>query len=553
MNIPVILRARARFPIAVLAGALVMLAFAPFCWWPIQLISLALLFYPISRETSAKQAFLLVWAYGFGWSVGGVYWLFIAMHRFGDMPAWLSALGVGLMGLLLGVFPALTLGCAIWIKQRRAISVGVTLLALLPAAWALGEWLRGWVMTGLPWVVSGYAHANSPLAGYAPVLGVYGVGWLAALSAAGIAAFPLRKSAPLLALGIFAIGLGLKTVHWTDKSGQAISVRLLQGNVSQDIKFVFGHVKDSLFLYHDMIIEQPADLIATPETAIPLLAHQLPSDYLPSLARFSKDTNSYLAIGIPLNDGPEMYTNSIIGLSPTPGGLRYRYDKHHLVPFGEFIPSGFRWFVNMMNIPLSDFTRGAEVQAPFAVKDQWILPNICYEDLFGEEIAAQLADSHFKGKPAATILLNVSNLAWYGESSAIPQHFQISQMRALETGRTVLRSTNDGATAIIDPQGRVVAQLAPHTRGTLAAKVDGYVGNTPYILCGNILFLILTGLSLLIGWFLHINHRITLQNPLKSQPDFSECRIYATCPGKAIICARHGILRGSWIFSPGNW
>ena len=175
----------------------------------------------------------------------------------------------------------------------------------------------------------------------------------------------------------------------------------------------------------------------------------------------------------------------------------YQYDKHHLVPFGEFVPYGFRWFVNLMSIPLGDFNRGAALQPAFAVKDQLVLPNICYEDAFGEEIAAQLRNAAHP----ATLLLNVSNLAWYGESVAIPQHLQISQMRALETGRPMLRATNTGATAIIDGRGNVVAHLAEFTQGTLAAKVQGMAGSTPYIRYGNLGFLLLGAMALAAAWF----------------------------------------------------
>ncbi len=336
---------------------------------------------------------------------------------------------------------------------------------------------------------------------------MYGLAWLAALLAGCLALLPSRKSPLLLAAALLGAGLGLNTINWTSPHGQPISVRLLQGNVPQEMKFDAEQLNTSLSLYHDMIRAQPADLIATPETAIPLLAQQLPPDYLPRLADFARQSGSALAIGIPLSDGPLRYANSVIGIPPSDAALAYRYDKHHLVPFGEFIPSGFRWFVDLMHIPLGDFTRGAALQAPFAVKDQWLLPNICYEDLFGEEIADQLAASHFAGTPPATILLNVSNIAWFGDSLALPQHLQISQMRALETGRPMLRATNTGSTAVIDPKGRVTAQLPPYTVATLAASVQGYQGITPYILVGNTAIVLLAGLLLGLAWLLTRKNR----------------------------------------------
>jgi apolipoprotein N-acyltransferase len=174
----------------------------------------------------------------------------------------------------------------------------------------------------------------------------------------------------------------------------------------------------------------------------------------------------------------------------------YRYDKHHLVPFGEFIPPGFRWFTNLLQIPLGDQTRGPAIAPPFVVKDQRVLPNICYENVFGEEIAAQLdADGS-----AATILLNVSELAWYGESIAIPQHVQMSQMRSLETGRPMLSATNSGATVVIDARGNIVHSLPYYQPGVLNATVQGTAGSTPYIALQNKLFLALTVLAIGAAW-----------------------------------------------------
>jgi apolipoprotein N-acyltransferase len=303
-----------------------------------------------------------------------------------------------------------------------------------------------------------------------------------------------RWSALGLFAAIIAVGWGLRTIEWTHPAGQPLTVRLLQGDIAQDEKFSAAHLNDILLRYRDLITAAPADLVAAPETAIPVFPHQLPPGYMDGLKAFASRTGSALMFGIPLSDGPVTYANSVAGIGPQ--GQSYRYDKHHLVPFGEFIPLGFRWFTDMMQIPLGDFTRGGALQAPFAVKDQFVLPNVCYEDVFGEEIARQLRDA----PQPATLLLNVSNLAWYGESVAIPQHLQISRMRSLETGRPMLRATNNGATAIIDARGQV-AQLIPFYRqGVLSARVQGMAGTTPYIRFGNALFLILSAVALAGAW-----------------------------------------------------
>jgi len=477
---------RIGLPAAMLAGSVSILAFAPFGFWPLQIFTLALLFQLLVHAPTIKRAALIGWVYSFSWFACGVYWLYVSMHRYGGLPAWMSVLAVALLAAVLALFAALMMGFGYWLRQRLRASMAVSLLLIFPAMWMFSEWLRGWVLTGFPWVASGYAHTGSPLAGYAPLIGVYGLGWLAAITAGALLLLPAKKWPAAAAILLFAAGAGLKSVQWTKPHGAPASVRLLQGNVPQEMKFEPEQIGATLQLYRDMIRAAPADLIATPETALPLLSRQLPADYLDSLTGFAQQSNSRILVGIPVSDGPMQYTNSVLGFGAAAAPF-YRYDKHHLVPFGEFIPAGARWFVDMMRIPLGDFTRGAVLQAPFAVKDQQVLPNICYEDLFGEEIADQLAAGYFSGGPQATILLNASNIAWFGDTIALPQHLQISQMRALETGRPMLRSTNTGVTAYIEPNGTVAAQLRPFTRGVLTATVQGYSGWTPYILFGNAL------------------------------------------------------------------
>jgi apolipoprotein N-acyltransferase len=488
---------------AALAGAASLLSFDPVGWWPLQFLALAYLFYQVGIGSSVRRATLLGWAFGFGWSVAGMYWLYIALNRFGGLPAILSAIAIALLGLYMGLFGAFAAGAASWLRKRWSLPVASLQLVVLPVTWGVSEWMRGWVFTGFPWAASGYAHNAAPLGGFAPLVGVYGIGVLAALCAGCLVMLTQRARLP--AMGLFALvlvaGYGLRMVDWTTPAGQPISVRLAQGDIAQDEKFSAEHLGEILVRYRDMLTAAPADLVAAPETAIPVFPFQLPPGYLQGLRDYSAKTGSYLMFGIPLADSATRYSNSVAGIGPQ--GQAYRYDKHHLVPFGEFIPLGFRWFVDMMQIPLGDFTRGGAVQAPFAVKDQLVLPNICYEDVFGEEIAKQLRDAP---KPA-TLLLNVSNLAWYGESTAIAQHLQISRMRTLETGRPMLRATNNGATAVIDAKGVVRGMLPPYSRGTLAATVQGMAGSTPYIRFGNYLFLALSVLALTGAWLAGRNYR----------------------------------------------
>ncbi|MDE2427678.1 MAG: apolipoprotein N-acyltransferase [Burkholderiales bacterium] len=513
-----------------LAGGLNVLSFDPVGWWPVQCLSLAFLFSLILRErpsddTTAAAVFTrrqigwLAWSYSFSWLFGTISWLLIAMTRYGDMPVGMSLLALALLTAFLAMYAGLFGVTTHWLRQRWQTSAATTGLLLMPALWTLGEWLRSWLLTGFPWTISGYAHTSSPLAGYAPLIGVLGVGWLNAVLAgllalawrAGMATrhgeskTTWRTPVAVLIVGatlLFGIGQGLRQVAWTQPHGAPISVSLLQGNVAQDVKFDQEHLNESLSLYHDMILAAPADLVATPETALPMLSSQLPVDYLPLLNAFAQRSGSAVLIGLGVHDGGSRYSNSLLGFSPLHQARAYRYDKHHLVPFGEFVPLGFRWLVDMMKIPLGDFSSAGIAQAPMAVRDQFVMPNICYEDLFGDEIAQQLFAQNASSGPVATILLNASNMAWYGDSFAIPQHLQLSKMRVLETGRPMLRATNTGATAVIDVGAGLVAELPPLTRGTLRATVQGRSGMTPYVMIGNAGVLILVLLSIAVAWWM---------------------------------------------------
>ena len=253
------------------------------------------------------------------------------------------------------------------------------------------------------------------------------------------------------------------------------SIALLQGNIPQDEKFIpSGGIVTALRWYGEQLQKATAPLVITPETALPLLPSQLPPGYLDAIAARYASGKQAAIVGLPTGNG-QSYSNAVLGFKPgeaTP----YRYEKHHLVPFGEFIPRMFRWFTDMMNIPLGDFRSGGLAQAPFAWQGQRIAPNICYEDLFGDEIGANFRDE----AQAPTVLLNVSNIAWFGDTVAIDQHLAISRMRALEFQRPMVRATNTGATVVIDHRGRVTHELPRLTRGVLKAEVEGRGGRTPY-------------------------------------------------------------------------
>ncbi|KAF1046197.1 apolipoprotein N-acyltransferase [Xylophilus sp.] len=449
-------------------------------WW-LQILSLAVLYGLLDRSAGAASAAGRAIVFATAWLAATFWWLFISMHTYGGLSAPLAVLAVLGLAAFLGLDYAL-LGAA-W--RRFAPRNGIGRALLFAACWLLAELLRGTLYTGFPWGAGGYAHVDGPLAGYAPWLGVYGIGFLAAFAASALAQLVRGRFAALPVAGIvLAAGawghLPALATRDAGSSGE-FSVALLQGNIPQDEKFQPGTgVPVALQWYGERLRDAKASLVVAPETAIPLLPQQLPAGYWDGLLRrYTADVSGYglqaAIIGLPLGSSSLGYTNSVVGLKPQADAV-YRYDKHHLVPFGEFIPPGFRWFTEMMNIPLGDFNRGPVGAASFAWGRQRLAPNICYEDLFGEELAARFADAH--GAPTAFV--NVSNIGWFGTGVAIDQHLHISRMRALEFARPMIRATNTGATAVIDHHGAVVHSLPRATRAVLEGTVEGRTGTTPF-------------------------------------------------------------------------
>ncbi|UZD54520.1 apolipoprotein N-acyltransferase [Caldimonas aquatica] len=443
-------------------------------WW-LQLAMVAVLAGLVHRTASARRAGLLGWVYSTAWVVGSTWWLYISMHEYGGLPGWLAALAV----FLLGAFLSLYLGVAMWWHVRSGARERLWSPVLFAAVWLLAELARGVLFTGFPWAASGYAHVEGPLTSLAPWWGVYGIGFVAAwIGAAGAKALAAgahpRGWAPLLgALGLCVVAAAVPH-EFTDPTGR-LTVTLLQGNVPQDEKFSAEHLPQALEWYAAQLDAASGDLVITPETAIPLLPHQLPEGYWEARRQKMAQGQTAWLVGMPLGSFESGYTNSAVGLAPGVP-LDYRYDKYHLVPFGEFIPWGFRWFVEMMNMPLGDFDRGPLDAPSFVVRGERLAPNICYEDLFGEELAARFSDA----KVAPTVFANISNIAWFGNTVALHQHLQISRMRALEFQIPMVRATNTGATAIIDHTGRVTHQLPPYTRAALTGPIQGRTGLTPY-------------------------------------------------------------------------
>jgi apolipoprotein N-acyltransferase len=471
-------------------GAASVLGFSPFDWFPLPILALALLLGLWQRAGNARRAAAVGLAFGLGYFLAGVSWVYVSLHEFGAMPAPLAALATLLFCAYLAAFPA-AVGYGFMAMPGAS---SVKLAMLFPAVWTLAEWVRGWLFTGFPWLALGYSQVPlSPLAGYAPVLGIYGVTLATAATAglivaaaspllekkregnAGASPFRLPPSAFLLAL-LWLGGWALLHVEWTAREGAPVSVSLLQGNVPQDLKWRPERVGATLEAYRQLAQSTSSQLIILPETALPLFIGEVPQAYLAELAAHALRNRGDILIGAPERLSGGEYFNSVLsyGASPT-----QHYRKSHLVPFGEFIPLRplLGAIVTVLSIPLQDFSRGAPDQQPLRVAGLRVAINICYEDAFGEEIIRQL--------PAANVLANVSNVAWFGRSIAPQQHLQISQARALETGRYMLRATNTGTTAVIDQRGRVVKRAPEFTRAIVTHDVPGHHGETPYVRWGN--------------------------------------------------------------------
>ncbi len=459
---------------ALFGGAALPFAFAPYGYYPLAVLCLALLFY-LWAVSSERLAIVAGYCFGLGMFAHGVWWIQISVHQFG-LPLYSFSIAVtaGFV-IFMSLYPAL----AAWFWHRCAAGPpGLRLLLGAPAAWLATEWLRGWVMTGFPWLFVGYAQTDSPLAAYAPALGVHGVSLITAiLAGACTVLFTGTLRARFAALGvavIIAVGaVLLETVEWTRDSGEVFPVALVQGAIPQAVKWHRDYREPSIDLYTELTRPHwGKPLVVWPETAIPAFASEVP-DTLERLDRLARDGHTTLLAGIARADPADStrYFNSVLQFGP---GRAY-YDKRHLVPFGEYLPFD-RWLrplLDFLRIPMSNFSAGDPVQPPIVVAGHVVGVSICYEDAYAGEIARAL--------PAAGLLVNVSNDAWFGDSIAPHQHLQIARMRALEAGRYLLRATNTGISAIIDDRGRVVARSGQFQPEVITAEAVIRTGATPAI------------------------------------------------------------------------
>jgi apolipoprotein N-acyltransferase len=501
-------------PAALLGGGVLALAFAPFGIWPLAILCPALLFL-LWEGAAPRRAAALGFTFGCGTFAAGTYWLYVSIHGFGKAPVWLA------LALMLGLVAIMACYCALlgYFAARFLPSRGaVRWMVGIPAAWVMLEWVRGWFLSGFGWLSLGYSQTDTWLAGWAPVGGVYLLSLLLAVMAGSLAMWRVegRRAWPVLAwvwLPCWLGGAALGRVEWTRAAGPSVGVAIIQGAIPQDQKWLADNRENSLRRYRDLTFSAlGTPLIVWPEAAAPDLANNL-VPYLRELAEAANARGSTLLLGLiraePRRSGtgseatgiattsgdttsgdtttaPE-YFNSILAL----GADVVWYDKHHLVPFGEFfpVPQAVRRWMRLMNLPYSDFSRGAANQPPLQAAGLSLSASICYEDAY--------ASSQLAAVREATALVNVTNDAWFGRSTARHQHLQIARMRAIESQRYMVRAANDGISAVIGPRGEFVARAPDFAQAVLKAAVVPRVGQPPYVRYGNMPLLLLAAAALL--------------------------------------------------------
>jgi apolipoprotein N-acyltransferase len=473
-------RPRTSRAILFLTGALLTTTFAPFDYsFLVPVVLLPLLY--VYASTSPRDAGWLSFWFGFGLFLSGTYWIYISVVIFGEAPTWIAiVLMIGLVLIMSGYLFATG-----WFISRLSYDKPWLLLTVAPATWVAIEWARGWILTGFPWLAIGYSQVDTPFAGWAPVLGVYGVSFMTMLSVTAIlVALLVSGRARWIALAIvilpFTGGALLRQVEWTEASGAPVRSTIVQAGISQDEKWLPERMRPTLEFYRSAAWQaRDSEIVVWPEVAIPALDDQV-EPYIRALQADTRDSGNTILFGILEQDelrGEAKVYNSVILVA---GDRRQVYRKRHLVPFGEYfpVPDQVREWMRMMSLPHSDLEPGADIQPLLeAANGEKLAVAICYEDAYGAEQLYALPD--------ATILINVSNDAWFGDSIAPHQHLQISRMRSLEVGRDAIRATNTGISAFISHRGEILESGAQFAPVTMTRDVQPRTGSTPYASVGN--------------------------------------------------------------------
>ena len=484
--------------IALLAGAVFIFALAPYGFWPVALISPAILYALLMPDMTGKRAFLIGQAYGTGLWCVGAFWLYTSIHVYGDTPVWLALIMIALMGLGMGLFH----GFLALIFNRVVGKQPLSFAAL----WVLQEWMKTWLFTGFPWLFVGYAFTEQYwLSSLAPVAGVFAVSFVAILLAASLVELLRRRGGymiPTIAMLVVSCALWLINPQWTKpKDTPDLSVSLIQGNIPQDLKWLTEYQVETLKIYATLSsTEWGSDIILWPESSIPMFQDEAVG-FINEMVKMAKETDTTWVTGIPYKDEaafnaktdkyPPFY-NSVIALGADAEGM---YKKQRLVPFGEYIP-----FEGMLDIlpnlagsqDIMSYSRGSDNQSPLRVRGHNLGAAVCYEVAYPDTTRKNAINTDF--------LLTISNDAWFGSSAGPLQHLQMVQMRALENGRWFMRATNTGVTAIIDHKGRIVKRAPQFERTVLRGNVQARVGNTPFMRVGNYPVLIIIALLLLLSY-----------------------------------------------------
>lgn len=486
--------------IALIAGALTPLFLAPFNIWPIAFVCVAC-FYLGLKELSVKQAVVRSWLFGSGSYLSGVSWIYVSIHTFGNAPVWLAAgltIAFCVLVALFFVLPAL-----IWVKWFRSNHTYFIDAFAFAGLWAIQEWFRGWFLTGFPWLYVGYSQLDAPLAGYAPIGGVWLVSFIIALISVLLVKLVAFKQYQckavisfVLIVVLFVLGMLLNKIHWTIPLNKTLPVLLVQGNINQDQKWQSSFFNDQLKLYWELTLkyQQPNSLVIWPENAIPFLKEEVQNLLDTTIGEYESKKNSALISGIPIRQqnsrGEYRFYNGITVAGEGQGS----YLKQKLVPFGEYVPleEMLRGLITFFNLPMSDFSRGDSDQALLTVKGYQIAPFICYEVVYPDFVASMGGDSN--------ALITISNDTWFGHSIGPKQHLQMAQMRALEADRWMARATNNGITAIIDNKGTITKVIPSFEVGVLKGDIPMVSGKTPYQMWYSYFVLAISFLSLMIAF-----------------------------------------------------
>jgi len=480
-----------------LTGILFLFAFAPFGVSILAVVSIGYLFF-LCLTQPPKIVAQCYFYFGLVLFVSGVYWLYISIHTVSGGPIWLAILLIVILSIFMALYYALA-GYLISFSYTKFQSKSLTLSIIAPAIWGLIEWLRGWFLSGFPWFSVGYSQTNTYLANWSPIGGVYMVSWICGICAGLLALIYMgnkqqsyKGAGALICIIILSFFLG--TFSWTQSTGEKLTVSLVQGGIHQERKWLPYEFRKTLDLYKSSLeASKNSDLVVWPEVAIPGIATNL-DHYLDDLKKVVKENQiQLLLLGILTSDEESgAIRNSMMAI----GSSDVVYHKRHLLPFGEYfpVPDAVRSWLQSMGLPNRDIERGTDIQGMSQLGNILIAPSICYEDIFGSELLGYF--------PKANLLVNITNNAWFGKSFASEQHFQMSRMRAIETGRYLLRATNTSVTAIVGPNGNVRERAEPFKYSLLLGTYEPMIGSTPYIKYGNSLIVILMNLSLFLGYLL---------------------------------------------------